>query len=158
LDNVTDNTIHQNVTNVLPYLSYTYKFSNSERIRFNYSTSSSQPSLDQLQPVRDNTNPNSITEGNPNLKPDYTHSFNLGYHSFNMLKNRFIYAGGYFSYTNNAFSRAVQYLPDGRSRSKTINVDNNMYGGVYGGTGFKVFKDVLDIFPRVNANYSSMNT
>src|SRR5699024_2936089 len=76
LDNVTDNTIHQNVTNVLPYLSYTYKFSNSERIRFNYSTSSSQPSLDQLQPVRDNTNPNSITEGNPNLKPDYTHSFN----------------------------------------------------------------------------------
>src|SRR5699024_2949787 len=46
----------------------------------------------------------------------------------------------------------------GRSRSKTINVDNNMYGGVYGGTGFKVFKDVLDIFPRVNANYSSMNT
>lgn len=155
LDNVSNHTINQNESNVLPYLSYSYDFSNAERLGLNYSTSSSQPSLNQLQPVRDNTNPNNIVVGNPNLTPNYSHSINLNYSRWNMLKRTFIFAGGYYNFALNDFSNSVEYLPDGRTQSKAINVDNNMYGGFYSGFGLAVFKDFLRIRPMVNGNYAS---
>lgn len=157
-NNVSNENINQNVTNVLPYLTYRLKFSNAERLRLNYYTSSSQPSLDQLQPVQDNRNPNSLVVGNPNLTPDYSHSINLNYNRWNMLKRTYIFAGGYFNYTMNAFSNAIQYLPDGRHISKSINVDHSMYGGFYTGVGINVFKDFLHIRPRINGNYTSYNS
>src|SRR5690606_31435783 len=45
LNNTAGNTIHQDVNNILPYLEYQYKFSNSHRLRFWYSTDSDQPGL-----------------------------------------------------------------------------------------------------------------
>src|SRR5690554_7825590 len=60
INNEDNSVIKQDVDDLLPYLEYSYKFSNAHQIRFVYSTSSNQPSLDQLQPVRDNTDPNSL--------------------------------------------------------------------------------------------------
>lgn len=155
LDNQSNNLIKQNVTNVLPYAEYELKFSNSHRMWFSYSTSSEQPSLDQLQPVRDNTNPNSIIEGNPNLKPNYAHSLNLNYNKWNALTYSYVYAGAYFNYTDNAFSSSVQYLPNGQSLAKSVNVDGNMYGGFYTGGGIPIYKKLIHFRPNASGNYSS---
>lgn len=47
------------------------------RIRFVYNGNTRQPSLSQLVPLTDNSNPLNITRGNPDLKRTFTHSFRL---------------------------------------------------------------------------------
>ncbi|MCO5268207.1 MAG: TonB-dependent receptor [Brumimicrobium sp.] len=158
LNNTLEVNINQNVTDVLPYLEYQYKFSNAQRLRLTYTTSSDQPSLDQLQPIRDNTDPNSLVIGNPDLKPNYNHSLQLFYNKWNAINQSFIYAGGYYTYMNNAFSNAIFYLPTGHSVSTAINVDGNMLGGFYAGTGFPVFKKILRIRPQASGGYSNFKT
>lgn len=155
LNNISGENIHQNVNNVLPYLDYLYKFSNSHRFRVVYTTSSDQPSLNQLQPVRDNTDPNSLVIGNPNLKPNYNHSVQINYNKWNAISQSFIYAGGYFNYADNAFSNSIVYLPNGHSVSTAINVDGNMYAGFYAGAGIPVFKKFLRIRPQLNGGYTN---
>ncbi|MDX1651867.1 MAG: outer membrane beta-barrel protein [Brumimicrobium sp.] len=157
-NNFTGDIIVQDVDNILPYLEYTYKFSNSQRLRFSYTTSSSQPSLNQLQPVRDNTNPNNIVIGNPDLIPNYTHSMNLFYNKWNAIEQSYIWTNSYVSYTNDAFSNNITYLPDGRTISQAINVDNNIFAGVYAGGGLPIFDKKLRLDPNINMDYSRFNS
>lgn len=157
-NNFTDSIIQQDVDNLLPFLQYTYKFSNSQRLRFNYRTSSSQPSLNQLQPVRDNTNPNNLVIGNPDLTPNYTHGLNAFYNKWNALEQSYIWASTFLNYTNDAFSNSITYLPDGRTISQAINVDNNINAGFFMGGGIPLFKKKLRLDPRVDVNYSKFNS
>jgi len=153
LNNVNNELFKQDVTDILPYLDYSFKFSNSHRLTLAYSTSSNQPDLNLLQPVRDNTDPNKLVIGNLNLKPDYTHGITINYNKWNALNFSYIYAGGYFNYTNNAFSNDISYNIQGQSISKAINVDGNMYGGFYAGGGFPIFNKDLHFRPNLFGNY-----
>ena len=149
-----DTTYKQSVYNILPHLRYTHKFSKSKRLRLNYNTRSSQPSLNQLQPIPDNSNPNRIYEGNPDLIPDYSHNLNLNFNNWNAVTGRYIWSGAYAQYNPIAFSSEVTYLNDGRTRSKTINVEGNKYAGVYGGAGINFWKRQLELKPKLNISYS----
>ncbi len=157
-DNFTGNVINQDVNNILPFVEYTYKWSNSQRLRVNYRTSSSQPSLTQLQPVRDNTNPNNLQIGNPDLIPNYTHSFNAFFNKWNALKQSYVWASTFMTYTDDAFSNAITYLPDGRTISQSINVDGNVNAGVFAGGGIPLFDKKLRLDPNVNMNYNRFNS
>jgi hypothetical protein len=74
----------RNVTNFGPMAQFQYNFTKSHNIRIDYNTRTGQPSLSQLDPWRDITNPLVISYGNENLKPSYTHSLNVRYN----LNNR----------------------------------------------------------------------
>ncbi len=158
LNNETDQVINQNENDILPYLEYRYKFSNSHQIRLDYSTSSSQPTLNQLQPVRDNTDPNSLMVGNPNLTPNYSHSLSVSYNKWNALKYSYIFIYGYFMYKDNDFSNSIVYQPDGRSVSKAVNVDGNINGGFYGGGGIPIYKKVISLRPMARGNYTNFKS
>ncbi|PSJ75162.1 TonB-dependent receptor [Sphingobacteriales bacterium UPWRP_1] len=69
-------------TNFLPTAMFQYKFSTSANIRVFYRTSTSPPSVTQLQNVIDNTNPLLLNIGNPDLKQNF----------FQMLVTRFGFA------------------------------------------------------------------
>lgn len=111
IDNIdiNDSTIKQNIFNFLPQFNYNYKFSNSQRLRLSYKTNSAQPSINQLQPVQDNTNPNRITIGNSELIPTYSHNFSLRYNKWKALTGSYIYTGANYNITQNAFSSSVEY-------------------------------------------------
>ncbi|MDR2293473.1 MAG: outer membrane beta-barrel protein [Prevotellaceae bacterium] len=74
----------RNVTNFGPMAQFQYNFTKSHNIRIDYRTRTGQPSLSQLDPWIDRTNPLVISYGNENLKPSYTHSLNVRYN----LNNR----------------------------------------------------------------------
>ena len=112
-----------NFWDILPQVNYRHKFSNSKRIRASYKTNSRQPSLNQLQPVQNNSNPNKITEGNPKLKPDYSHTFQLKYNNWKGITGSYIWSNLGYVIKNNAFSDSVAYDNFGRTISKTINID-----------------------------------
>ncbi len=150
---IIDTTIKQNITNVLPRFRYTFKPSMSKRFNFNYRTSSSQPSINALAPVPDNSNPNRIQVGNPDLKPNYTHNFNLMFNSWKAISGRYVYAGSNVTYTNNAFGTQTYYDEYGRSQTKTVNVDGNMMGFLFSGAGLPFNGRMIVLEPGINASY-----
>lgn len=147
----TNATINQQQTNVLPRVVMTYKFTQSSRLRIQYNTNSSLPSVDQLQPVRDNSNPNFIQEGNPDLKPNYSHSLNANYNMWSGLSGFYIYSGLNYSRQTDAFSSSTEFQSNGTTVSKSINVDHADYLYYWGGVGLP-FKKVKDLKLNVNLN------
>lgn len=147
----TDATINQQQTNILPRVVLTYKFTQSSRLRVQYNTNSSLPSVDQLQPVRDNSNPNFIQIGNPDLRPNYSHSLNANYNMWSGLSGFYIYSGLNYSRQTDAFSSSTEFQSNGTTVSKSINVDHADYLYYWGGVGLP-FKKVKDLKLNVNLN------
>lgn len=154
INQITDSTVDQNITNLLPNFRYQFKPSMSKRFGFNYRTSSSQPSINDLQPVPDNSNPNRVQLGNPDLKPNYSHNINVNFNTWQAMSGRYIWSGGYLTLTDNAFASSTNYDNLGRAVTQTVNVDGNLYTGVYAGGGLPLFNRVFTIEPNINASYS----
>lgn len=76
------------VWNFAPYLRYRWKPSKSHALNLDYAGRSSQPSMAQLQPVADMSNPLNIVIGNPDLDPTFTHNVRLRFHNFNSEAQR----------------------------------------------------------------------
>jgi len=74
----------RNVANISPTLNLNYRFSQQSHLRATLRGSSSQPSITQLLDIYDDTNPLSVTMGNPGLKPSFTTNMNVNY----MLQRR----------------------------------------------------------------------
>ena len=62
-------------THLLPWARYRHSLGNGKRISLRYSGRSRAPSITELQPFTDNSDPLRIYVGNPDLRPEYTHSF-----------------------------------------------------------------------------------
>lgn len=82
----------RNVLNFAPFLRYRYKMNKSSSMHVFYNGRSSQPSMAQLQPVADMSNPLRIVIGNPDLKPTFTHHLSYRLQNFNSEKQRSIMA------------------------------------------------------------------
>jgi hypothetical protein len=137
--NITDNNrINYNYTNFFPRASYTYKFKPNESFRFNYNGSTNAPSLEQLQPIRVNTDPLNIYIGNQNLKQSFRHNFNMGYSFYNVLKERNLWSNISLDVTQNAFvqSSIVDIL--GKRTYQTVNADGVFNMNLYSQYGFKI--------------------
>lgn len=101
-----DTTLRQEFRNLLPALRWQYEFNQSQRLEFDYSTFVREPSVQQLQPITDNSDPFNIYIGNPNLRPEYANELSLRYFTFNaaLLSNFFNTLS--FNYTDNPISQA----------------------------------------------------
>jgi hypothetical protein len=157
IDNIdiNDSTVKQNIFNFLPQFNYNYKFSNSQRLRLSYKTNSAQPSINQLQPVQDNTNPNRITIGNSELIPTYSHNFSIRYNKWKALTGSYVYTGANYNITQNAFSSSVEYDDFGKTISQTVNIDQNSSANVYLGAGIPLYESILSLNPNLNSNYTN---
>jgi hypothetical protein len=147
-------TINQKINNFLPKFSYFYKPSMSKRMNINYSTYSNAPSVNDLQPVPDNSNPNKIREGNPDLKPNYVHSLRANFNSWQALSGRYIWSGLNASLTNNDFATQTKYDALGKTISKTVNVNGNFSSSLWIGGGIPILNRKVEISPKLNASYN----
>jgi outer membrane receptor protein involved in Fe transport len=121
-----DITIDRTFKNVLPVARFNFDFSNVKHLRFDYETSMQEPTIQQLQPVVDNTDQLNLSVGNPNLKPGYSHRFNFSYTQFD--PGKFI---GFFAFINSAYTTNAitnsQTVDEKLVRlSMPVNVDNNV--------------------------------
>lgn len=145
--------INQNFTNILPSFEYRFRPSMSKQFRFNYRTSSQQPAATDLQPIPNNTNPNRIQEGNPNLRPNYVHSFNAMFNRWQALSGRYIWSGANVSITQDAFGDSTTYDGFGRATTTTVNVDGNIVASVYGGAGYPILGRKIEFRPGINGSF-----
>ena len=143
-----------NFWDVLPQFIYNHKFNNSQRLKINYRTNSRQPSVNQLQPVQNNSNPNQITVGNPDLIPDYSHQFSVSYNHWKGLSGSFIWSSLNHRIVQNPFANQITY-DRGRTISKTVNLNkNNTYSSLNFGGKVPLGRTSLGLNFR---NFSSYN-
>ncbi|MEO7984360.1 MAG: outer membrane beta-barrel protein, partial [Bacteroidota bacterium] len=83
-----DSLISKSFRNILPNARFQYNFTKFKTFSLNYSTSTNQPTMAQLQPVPDNSNSLNIREGNPDLKQEFTHSAQAHLNFVSPYKNK----------------------------------------------------------------------
>lgn len=71
------------VWNFAPFARFRYKFDQQTSLNLFYHGRSSQPSMSQLQPVVDYSNPLNVVVGNPLLKPTFSHFIRLRFQKYN---------------------------------------------------------------------------
>lgn len=121
LDNTTGKDIRQSFTDLLPSGLLQYQFSQTKNLRFEYNTYTTQPTITQLQPVPDLTNPLAVTIGNPSLKRSYTHSLTLNMVSASPAHRRNLFAFVTFSETLNAMVQSDSISSYGTRVSRPVN-------------------------------------
>ncbi|MBO9727026.1 MAG: TonB-dependent receptor [Chitinophaga sp.] len=131
LDNTThsfltgkDTLIQQHTINFAPQASFNYMFSKSKRLRINYNGNTQQPSVQQLAPVPDNSNPLYIQLGNPDLKPSFNNNLNINFNQFNNITFRGMFAFLSGSYAVNKIINATTLdTSTGKQMVKPVNVN-----------------------------------
>ena len=144
----TDTVTKRSVVNWSPTANFRWKLSDRGNMRFEYRGSTSQPSMSDLLPITDNSDPLNITSGNPGLKPSFTQRFSWRYNDYFERHQRFVFANLNFSTTSNSVANMVKYDPvtGGRtSRPENINGNWNIVGNF-------TFNTALDTLGNYNIN------
>lgn len=117
------------VWNYAPFMRYRYKMSSRRSLSLDYRGRSSQPSMTQLQPVADKSDPMKIVVGNPNLDPSFTHFLRLRFQDFNVEKQRSIMVMGDFSATQNSIVSKTIYDATTGGQITTYQNVNGVWSG-----------------------------
>lgn len=116
----------RNVTNISPTLDFRYKFNKQTNLRVNYRGSSSQPGIQDLLDITDDTDPLNIRKGNPGLKPSFTTDLNTEFRTYLPRHQTNISTNLHYASTRNSISRMVTYNElTGGSVSQPENINGN---------------------------------
>ena len=125
-----DTTISKKFRNILPNARFQYNFNRFSNIVLNYSAQTIQPTVTQLQPVPDISNPLQIVLGNPFLKQEYANLLQLNLFLVNPVKNRNLFAFLMFRQVSNKIVNYDIINPLGIKTTRPVNVN-----GVYSMNG-----------------------
>ncbi|WP_176112861.1 outer membrane beta-barrel protein [Sediminibacterium ginsengisoli] len=122
-----------------------------------YDKSITPPSLSDIQPVADNTNPLYINKGNPDLLPAERH--NVSFSFFKNIPQQSLLLTGYLngSFTNNGVIRSRTIDANGIQTTMPVNSDDiySIYSNLYFNKQFKLNKSFqFTIGAGYNVNYN----
>ncbi|RAV99727.1 TonB-dependent receptor family protein [Pseudochryseolinea flava] len=120
-----DAVITKSYQNFLPVMRFNYDFSNSKHFELEYETSVQEPTIQQLQPVVDNSDPLNLSVGNPNLRPAYEHNWRINFGTFNPMTFVSFFAVLETSYTRNAITTAQNFNEQQQRISQPVNVKDS---------------------------------
>jgi outer membrane receptor protein involved in Fe transport len=130
-------TVDQSFSNVLPNFMLNYRSKEGTQFRAFFRSSTNQPSISQLQNVVDNSNPLSLTSGNPDLKQEFRSMYNVRYSLSGANRPYNFSAMVFVTQTNNAIvnstfiAQEATTLPNGlvlergSKLTSPINVDGS---------------------------------
>jgi len=141
-----------------PYLSayVSSQFGKHGRLYFNYRNNINVPGVNQLQPVVNQTNPQNIITGNPNLEATNTHNLYLNFGNYDWEAGKGFYAGAGFTYTDNQVVGITTTDVDLIRNTTYTNVNGTYNGYAYSSYSlqFKKDKRVMNISVGLDANFS----
>ncbi|MGN6418045.1 MAG: TonB-dependent receptor domain-containing protein [Pseudobacter sp.] len=120
---------------LFPSVFLTRSFENRQDLQLNYSRRINRPNFFQLMPNTDYTDPLNYQTGNPDLKPEFTHSLELSYQKTYGEKNHTFLATLFGKYTTNLISRYQNWQQLGGSGdsayiSTWVNASNAYASGL----------------------------
>jgi len=108
-DSILNRVEGRRVVNYAPQVEMTYRFNRQTNLRFTYRGNTRQPSVTQLDPTPDNTNPLNIRSGNPDLLPSFTHTMSLRFNANQREKQRNLQVSLDYSFTANEIINYTEY-------------------------------------------------
>jgi hypothetical protein len=140
---------HLHYFNWSPWLTFNYYANSNTSFIFYYSASVQQPSITQLQPIKNNNDPLHINVGNPDLRSAYNQNFSLEYRR---MKSWMMNIRVNLGLTNNSISTKTITDSLGRQISQAVNVN----GATNAGLSFSLNKKILgfDAGAYFAGNYS----
>ena len=158
IDGFTGDVYKRHFLNWQPQASYQYRFSQQQSFQIYYNGSTTQPTIGQIQPIKNNNDPLNITVGNPDLKPSFNNNFNLNYNSYKIISGQNIYAYGSFQFTSDPIVSNTSFQAStGKNTFQSVNLPNktpyNFYAGAY--MGQKITKGDFNVGMDLNINGST---
>ncbi len=146
---------NRNFTNLYPTAGLTYSYKSNHSLRINYNGNTRQPSLNQLQPLRNNNDQFNLYIGNPNLKQSFTNSINISLNAYDFMKGRYTYLSVNASaISNDIINKSTVDAAKGTTTSQPVNVSGDMNIGLYSGIGFKPKKLGVNINISPSMSYN----
>ena len=142
-----------NFTNFIPSASLNFNPKQQRKVRFNYNGNTTNPTLQQIQPIIDNSDPLNIAVGNANLQQGFSNKFSFNASDYKVLKSRSIYLNANYTATNNAITNSSQVDANGRTIRKYVNVDGSFNYNINIGYGLDVYKGV-NLGVRTGKNFN----
>lgn len=130
VDRFHDNRISRNFINLNPSARWSHNFNKQKSLSFYYYGNTNQPSLSQIQPVRENQDPLNIVEGNPDLDPGFTHSLSANFYSFKVLTGQYISVNFWTNMSTNTIVSNVHTDALGKSTYRYENLKNERPGNI----------------------------
>lgn len=139
----------------LPRIIYRNDLGNGKNIRATYTTRINPPSITQLSPVTDNTDPLKLYTGNPDLEAEYNHYTNISYHSFTQFTATSLFISLNGGLTNDKIITSRVIDAQLREISTPVNIENEWTASSYISFG-RPFKPIHSRFNvNVNLNYTN---
>ena len=131
-----DTTARQSYNNLIPSISIQRSFKTSS-FNLGFTQRIQRPGIYQLNPYVDKSDPEFISTGNPNLRPQLNNNFELNYSNFS--KNSFN-AGLSYQFSNNAIQNVTYLLPNDVSYTTYENLGINRMLGLNVNTNIAITK------------------
>lgn len=123
--------------NFIPSVSVQRKLKNNSSLNLGYTQRIQRPSIWQLNPFVDESNPQFIRSGNSNLKPVLNHNFEL---SYSMFKKGSVNMGLSYGFANNTI-QYVSRLDGNVTRTTFENIGSSKNLGFNASTNRQITKD-----------------
>ncbi|WP_166664888.1 TonB-dependent receptor [Pedobacter metabolipauper] len=121
-------TTKNNTFNYSPSMNFSRTLKSGKTLSINYQGSNINPTINQLQPVRNTQNLQNIVVGNPDLKASFRHNMNANFNYAHIKSGRSLQAGINASATQREIVDHVLLLPDTLNSLKQITRYENVNG------------------------------
>ena len=128
-------TIDQHYLNFTPAISIQRNTQKSGSFTLGFTERIERPSIAQLNPFVDRSNPEFIVTGNPNLRPVVNHLFELGYSKFGKVS---VNGSINYSVSTNNIQNVTSLVNDTLSKTTYLNAGKNQSTGVSLSTNYPI--------------------
>jgi hypothetical protein len=143
--------------NLFPDASLQYKVRNSTSLNIRYNGRTRQPSLQDIQPIIDNSNPLDIMVGNPTLEQSFSNTFSVSYNDYKAVSGSSLHMNASYTFAQNDFTRFDSIDMFGRRFHKTVNVDGNKQANYYMYYWFDIPHSDFSSNINLNCSYNENN-
>jgi hypothetical protein len=138
--------VTEDYNNLIPSISIQRSFTHSSW-NLGYTDRISRPGIYQLNPFVDQSNPKFINTGNPNLKPELNHTFELNYNNFSKAS---INIGVSYAFSTNSIQNvsSLRIVNGGSGQQDTVtvttfeNLGHNSSLGLNFSINFSIIKEM----------------
>ena len=142
--------IKKTYSNLIPNVSVSYDITKSSWLSFRYLFGVSEPTADQLMPINNISNPAYKIEGNPDLQPQRSHTFDMTFYSSNAASMTTFYTGiNYQKFdTQIVYNQNISMVENVgmQTITKPINVKGGDTYSIYSQLGFPIIKTKLSTY------------
>jgi outer membrane receptor protein involved in Fe transport len=144
----------QDYLRLYPSIFLSQKLSDNQTLQVSYTRRVSRPRDRQLSPFLDRSDPLNFQQGNPALRPEDTHSFELSY--INYWKALTLTSSAYYRLTNGNFQRISMALDSVRTLTRFENVKSARNAGYELIAKLDISK-MFDLTGNINVYYQQID-